>query len=110
VTAATASATAEALARLTTTFAYESLGERRIAYTITARPGFATVLTYDEPQNRWTVAERETGIFGQGDTPSAAIADFQRAVLEHLDVLERQPALSDELAAQLEYLRERIGS
>jgi hypothetical protein len=50
----------------------------------------------------------ETGIFGHGDDALGAIRDFQAAIVEHLDVLERRPALSNELAWQLDYLRARV--
>jgi hypothetical protein len=54
------------------------------------------------------VTDRPTGIFGQGEDVLAAVQDFQAAVSEHLDVLERQSALSEELTWQLEYLRARV--
>jgi hypothetical protein len=54
------------------------------------------------------VADQETGIYGAGASPSEALDDFLRAVKEHLDVLERQELLSDDLTAQLRYLRERV--
>ena len=56
----------------------------------------------------WIVHDRVTGIHGAGETPSEALGDFQRAAIEHLDVLERQDALSEDLQAQLLYLRERV--
>jgi predicted RNase H-like HicB family nuclease len=56
----------------------------------------------------WIVHDRVTGIHGAGETPSEALGDFQRAAMEHLDVLERQDALSEDLQAQLLYLRERV--
>lgn len=74
-------------------------------YTVSATHSFD--LDFGRGDGYWTVSDRRTGIFGQGDDFSSAIRDFRRAVVEHLEVLERQPALSDELAAQLEYLRER---
>lgn len=74
-------------------------------YLIEARPAFDLELQYTGA--RWTVRDLETGIFGAGDTPSEALLDFQRAAREHLDVLQRQESLSDDLAAQLDYLRTR---
>jgi hypothetical protein len=56
----------------------------------------------------WTVTDGPTGIFGQGSDVLAAIRDFSSAVAEHLDVLERQRELSEELAWQLDYLRARV--
>ncbi len=56
----------------------------------------------------WIVHDRVSGIHGAGETPSEALGDFQRAAREHLDVLERQDALSEDLEAQLRYLRERV--
>jgi hypothetical protein len=55
-----------------------------------------------------TVVDRETGVFGIGASPREALDDFRRAVREHLDVLERQESLSDDLTAQFQYLRERL--
>jgi hypothetical protein len=55
----------------------------------------------------WAVWDRPTGIYGWGQTLTAAIADFRQAVHEHLDVLERQEALSDDLRWQLRYLHDR---
>ena len=56
----------------------------------------------------WIVRDFETGIFGHGREPSDALADFHLAAVQHLDVLEQEPALSEELSRQLEYLRARI--
>ena len=58
---------------------------------------------------RWIVRDVPTGIFGQGDNLEDAAKDFGRAVREHLDVLNRQGILSDDLARQREYLRARLG-
>ena len=55
----------------------------------------------------WLVIDRVTGIHGSGDEPSEALVDFRRALSEHLDLLERQDALSDDLVQQLHYLRAR---
>ena len=63
----------------------------------------------EEHGGYWTVRDVGTGIFGSGADPEAAHRDFERALREHLDVLERQDALSPELTAQLAYLRELLG-
>lgn len=55
-----------------------------------------------------TVVDTETGIFGSGADYAAALEDFERALREHFDVLNRQDALSPELEAQLRYLRDRL--
>ena len=62
----------------------------------------------EEHEGLWTVRDLETGIFGSGHDPQAALVDFEAALHEHLDVLERQPALTAELEAQLRYLRVRL--
>ena len=49
-----------------------------------------------------------TGIFGVGPDLSSASEDLTNALREHLDVLERQEALSPDLEAQLEHLRKRF--
>ena len=80
-----------------------------------------TVLVYRVPRGRkrfqlqrqregdtFLVTDLPTGIFGSGSDLNAAIRDFYVAAAEHLDVLERQDELSDELAAQREYLRARV--
>jgi hypothetical protein len=56
----------------------------------------------------YTVTNGETGIFGTGATPDDAFSDFAHALREHLDVLERQEALTQALQAQLRYLRRRF--
>jgi hypothetical protein len=76
------------------------------AYTVGVSPSFE--LQMERGDGHFTVIDGPTGIFGQGETVSAAIRDFFMAVSEHLDVLERQSALSEELAWQLEYLRARL--
>jgi hypothetical protein len=63
----------------------------------------------EETDGVWTVRDLETGIFGSGDSELEALRDFRVALDEHRDVLERQPVLSDDLAAQLAYLRFRLG-
>jgi hypothetical protein len=106
MTTATASATAEVVARVMPPERYARLDRPHFSYAIPVRPGFRLDVRHAE--GRWTIVDRETGVFGTGDDPSAAIRDFQRAVAEHLDVLQRQESLSDELAAQLNYLRTRV--
>lgn len=61
-----------------------------------------------ENEGLWTVRDLHTGIFGAGDDVDTATDDFHLALREHLDVLERQPDLSEGLEAQLRYLRDRI--
>jgi hypothetical protein len=63
---------------------------------------------FEEHEDYWTVRDRETGIFGSGPTREAALEDFQRALRDHFNVLTRQAELSDDLAAQLVYLRQRL--
>lgn len=75
-------------------------------YTVCAGPSFAIEVQLHAEQ--WTVRDRETGIFGVGATPSEAVADFSQAVREHVDVLQRQEMLSDDLAEQLRYLTARL--
>jgi hypothetical protein len=82
------------------------LSEQQPSYTVTFSPAFHLQLRRGE--NYYTVTDERTGIFGQGEDASVAIRDFYSAVSEHLDVLERQPALSDELSWQLDYLRARV--
>jgi hypothetical protein len=106
MTAATASVTAEMVAREVASGEYAPPQRPEFSYAIPLRPGFD--LDVDRAGGRWTLVDRETGIFGSGDDPSAAIRDFFRAVQEHLDVLQRQPELTDELTAQLTYLRHRV--
>lgn len=74
----------------------------------TVRPSPAFDLDVERNGETWSVLDRETGIHGAGDTPTEALADFRRAAVEHLDVLERQDSLSNDLLAQLAYLRERV--
>jgi hypothetical protein len=69
----------------------------------------SSALEISESEGVWTVRDRETGIYGAGSTDAEALRDFRLALAEHRDVLERQPALSSDLAAQLEYLRFHLG-
>ena len=83
-------------------------GAGATCYVVPARPRFD--LVPGRSGGRWTVVDRQTGIHGTGDTPTEALADFQQAAAEHLDVLERQSALSDDLVDQRDYLRIRLSS
>jgi hypothetical protein len=76
------------------------------SYTVQMRPGFH--LSRERDGDRWIVTDADSGIHGVGQSPGDALADFFQAARQHLDVLERQNSLSDDLAAQFEYLRERI--
>jgi hypothetical protein len=62
----------------------------------------------EEHEGYCTVRDLETGIFGSGADPEAAQTDFERALREHRDLLERQDDLSPELAVQLAYIRELL--
>jgi hypothetical protein len=62
----------------------------------------------EQHEGYFTVRDLETGIFGTGREPQAAIDDFQIALREHLELLERQSSLSPDLQAQLHYLRARL--
>jgi hypothetical protein len=73
---------------------------------VEAPPSLAVQVVHEK--GRILVVERRTAIYGEGPTHLDAIRDFQRAIREHLDVLERQPELSPELADQLDYLRPRV--
>src|SRR5437868_2242029 len=100
--AVTASASAEVVVDSGASVAYARRESSEASYAIPARPGF--MLRVQHEAGLWTVVDRETGIFGSGENLSDAIGDFRRAAAEHLDVLERQPSLSEDLAAQLAYL------
>ena len=63
----------------------------------------------EEHEGYYTVRDLETGIFGSGADPEAAQTDFERALREHRDMLERQDDLSPKLSAQLAYIRELLG-
>jgi hypothetical protein len=53
----------------------------------------------------WLSSDLVTGIFGYGSTPGDAIVDLVHALREHRDVLERQDALTPDLADHLAYLQ-----
>ena len=82
--------------------------EAGYAYAVRTGPSLNVELRHDH--GYWIVWEVETGIFGQGEDVLGAMRDFERAVSQHLDLLERQDALSEELSWQLEYLRARVRS
>jgi hypothetical protein len=107
VSVATASGTEEqVVAGFAAGYVYASSFTPADEYIVRARPGFHLAVEHDA--DCWIVTDPETGVHGAGESPSDALADFLRAASEHVDVLERQPALSDDLAAQLRYLRDRI--
>lgn len=56
----------------------------------------------------WIVWDANTAIHGYGRRLAQAREDFQAAVRQHLEVLESEENLSEELAWQLEYLRARV--
>lgn len=76
------------------------------SYVVAWRAAFELALAKSE--TGWTIEDRPTGVHGFGETPSDALADFRAAAAEHLDVLERQDALSEGLRLQLDYLRARL--
>jgi hypothetical protein len=76
------------------------------AYTVRSGPSFNVELRREN--GYWLVRDVEIGIFGYGSDVLEAMRDFKRAVEQHLDVLERQDALSEELSWQLGYLRARV--
>lgn len=82
-------------------------GRERAASAVHGAPSFAFEIEHED--GYWIVRDANTGIFGYGEDFAGAAADFQAAVVEHLDVLKRQPALSQGLSWQLEYLRARVG-
>lgn len=102
----TASATDRDLLGSSELTQYGHLAEGEASYVIHGRLGFD--LSLARSGEHWTVTDRETGIHGVGASPSEALADFRTAANEHLDVLERQEALSADLVAQLDYLRARL--
>lgn len=76
------------------------------SYVVPVRPAFA--LSHTRTETGWVVTDRPSGIHGYGEDVVAALNDFMAAAREHLDVLERQEALSDDLIVQRDYLRARI--
>lgn len=76
------------------------------SYRITPAPSFSFEL--ERGNGYWIVRDSETGIYGTAEDVLGALKDFFRAAAQHLDVLKRQEALSDELSWQLAYLRARV--
>ena len=76
------------------------------SYLIPLRPAFD--LVHDQTETGWVVVDRVTGIHGYGPSPLAAADDFRSAAREHLETLEGQQGLSDDLRRQLSYLRDRL--
>lgn len=76
------------------------------SYKITPAPSFDFKL--QRGGDYWIVRDRQTGIYGDAENLSEALEEFYRAAAQHLDVLERQDALSEELSWQLNYLRTRV--
>jgi hypothetical protein len=60
----------------------------------------------EQAGSNWTATDLRTGVFGVGTDKESALEDLRVALDEHLDMLERQPELSQGLRAQLEYLRQ----
>jgi len=56
-----------------------------------------------------TVSHEQTGIYGAGDDLAAASADFYSALVEHRELLAREPRLSPELQRLLVYLAGQLG-
>lgn len=75
------------------------------AYRVRAVPPAGEFQRHDD---YWVFRDLETGVFGQAPDLLGALDDFQVAAREHLDVLERQQELSEDLARQRDYLRTRI--
>jgi len=76
---------------------------------VSSRTSVSSLFDAEAADGAWTVRDVATGIFGVGATMDEAYHDCLVAQREHLDVLERQPALSKDLAEQLEYLRRLLG-
>jgi hypothetical protein len=76
------------------------------SYGISPAPSFAFEVR--QGSGYWIVRDAETGIYGDAEDALGALKDFFRAVEQHLDVLERQDALSDALFRQRDYLRARV--
>jgi len=55
-----------------------------------------------------SATERQTGIFGAGDDVAAALEDLRSALREHLELLETESQLSEELEAQRAFLRSHL--
>lgn len=77
--------------------------------TYEVHPGASFDVDYQRSGGCWVIWDRATGIYGSGERILDARKDFMQAVEQHLDVLERQAALSENLTWQLNYLRARTG-
>lgn len=76
--------------------------------TFEVHPASSFELHYNRGNGYWMIWDAETAIYGYGRRLADARRDFQVAVVQHLDVLESEDRLSEELAWQLEYLRARV--
>jgi hypothetical protein len=85
---------------------YERIEVGASSYEAVAAPAFD--LDLEHSGDHWLVRDVPTGIFGAGASPADALDDFWRAAREHAEVLGGEARLTDALAAQLQYLRERI--
>ena len=56
----------------------------------------------------FVATEPQTGVFGVGPTFAAAVNDLRAALVEHLEVLRAEEALSEELDQQLAFLRSHL--
>ena len=70
---------------------------------------YSSLFEISEVDGEWTVTDTETGIFGVGSNEESALRDYFAALVEHRDVLASQPSLSEDLQAQLRYLRRITG-
>ncbi len=77
------------------------------AYTVQPGPRFD--LVEERGDGYVVIHDVPSGIYGCGESPARAQADFKQAAHEHLDVLNRQPDLSEDLRWQRDYLRVRLG-
>jgi hypothetical protein len=77
-----------------------------LSIAVAGQPEFR--LQVERDRDVWVISDVPSGVFGTGETMTSALLDFTRATREHLDVLERQPALTPALHHQLEYLRARV--
>lgn len=76
------------------------------SYKISLTPSFD--FETERGDGYWIVRDRETGIYGHAEEVSEALREFYRAAAQHLDTLERQDTLSEELSRQSRYLRTRL--
>jgi hypothetical protein len=76
------------------------------SYSVRPPPAFQIVVEHGDGYT--IIREANTGIFGSAPDIAEAFRDLRQAIAEHLDVLQRQPALSDELQWQLKYMQARV--